>query len=86
MGSGYTACMVWSHQEAVVTQAWGWELKSSRMTRRWDLSQARKQCCEFESQQVSTSLLKVSLPAFPMPSVPRRNGSWGQRAFGMSFQ
>lgn len=27
MGSVYPACMAWTHQEAVVTQAWGWELK-----------------------------------------------------------
>ena len=37
----------------------------------------RKAMLRIQSQQVSTSLLQASLPAFPMPGVPRRNGSWG---------
>lgn len=62
MGPGSTAGRPWTCQEAGATQAWGGGLTPSCTTRgrRWDLSQARKQYCEFRVSVCGQSLLKAS--------------------------
>lgn len=66
MGSGYTACKAWTHQEAVVTQAWGQELKPFLNPKREEVESepGRKAML----RPVSASEHKPSqsfLPAFP---------------------